>query len=233
MNQNYKFLVYFLFGAIHIYAVVNRNPEDLVFVVSKALLMPCLIVAVYAEYKNESSGLLKKLMLALIFSWIGDVVLLDALNIPSAFIFGLLSFLIAHLIYIRIFLKERSQIFKTFKWPLIIFSIALLAWAILIFSSLYPTLYEMTIPVIIYILVILAMAYAALSRKGVVGNLSFWLVMLGAISFMFSDMVLAMNKFAFRLPGAGMLIMTSYILAQFLIVKGILIESVKEKSANA
>ena len=47
-------------------------------------------------------------------------------------------------------------------------------------------------------------------------------VLLGALIFVSSDSILAINKFHSELPKSGFLIMITYIVAQFLITKGIL-----------
>ena len=58
-------------------------------------------------------------------------------------------------------------------------------------------------------------------RYGRTSNVSFGLVFLGSILFMFSDSVLAINKFFKPVPAAGFWIMSTYILAQFLIIHGL------------
>jgi uncharacterized membrane protein YhhN len=80
----------------------------------------------------------------------------------------------------------------------------------------------MLIPVLIYMLVILTMAITAFWRNASVGKWSYVLVFFGALFFMMSDSLLAINKFHTALPLANVSIMLTYALAQFLIVFGIL-----------
>jgi len=47
--------------------------------------------------------------------------------------------------------------------------------------------------------------------------------MVGAIFFMLSDTLLAMNKFVAPIENERVLIMSTYIIAQFLIAKGIIV----------
>ena len=54
-------------------------------------------------------------------------------------------------------------------------------------------------------------------------------VLMGAISFVVSDGILAINKFAQPLPMAGFLIMLTYGVGQFLIVTGYLKKLVKSE----
>ena len=78
----------------------------------------------------------------------------------------------------------------------------------------------MMIPVIIYTVVILAMLTGAINRLKKVIALSYWLVLSGAILFLISDSALAINKFGHPFPGSSVLIMTTYLLAQYLIITG-------------
>jgi uncharacterized membrane protein YhhN len=94
---------------------------------------------------------------------------------------------------------------------------------------LYPVLGDLKIPVMIYALVLTLMVLNALFRYGRTSMKSFLLVFLGAILFMASDSMLAINKFLQPFSGAGVWIMLTYCVAQFLIVEGALIHLKKEK----
>jgi uncharacterized membrane protein YhhN len=90
------------------------------------------------------------------------------------------------------------------------------------FYFLKDGLHDMLIPVMVYMFVILLMATTAFLRKGIVNNLSYTLVFVGAIFFMISDSLLALNKFHEPLPFSNISIMLTYSIAQYLIVLGIL-----------
>ena len=70
-------------------------------------------------------------------------------------------------------------------------------------------------------LVILSMATAAFLRQGRVSKLSYRLVFFGAIMFMVSDSILALNKFYQPLPYSNIWIMFTYAIAQYVIIIGI------------
>ena len=78
------------------------------------------------------------------------------------------------------------------------------------------------IPVLAYAMVLLAMALWAHKRRGATSARSFMLVSSGAILFVISDGVIAVNKFAFEVPGERILVMSTYIAAQYLIIRGLL-----------
>jgi uncharacterized membrane protein YhhN len=87
---------------------------------------------------------------------------------------------------------------------------------------LYSKLGDLQIPVIVYAAVITTMVLTALFRYGRTSNSSFWQVFIGAVLFMISDSILAINKFLDPITNAGLYIMITYVAAQFLIVHGIL-----------
>ena len=87
---------------------------------------------------------------------------------------------------------------------------------------LYPGLGGMLIPVMVYAIVLLTMGTWAHKRRGATANASFRYVSAGVILFVISDSLIAVNKFAFEVPGERLLVMSTYIAAQFLIVQGLL-----------
>ena len=134
------------------------------------------------------------------------------------FIAGLVSFLIAHVFYIIAYQKTgaASGVLKPFDIiKFVIYGTALI-WII------YPGLDGMLIPVLIYALMLLFMGIWAHKRRGATNVNSFMLVAAGAILFALSDGMIAVNKFAFEIPAERILIMTTYITAQYLIVQGLL-----------
>ncbi|MFM8914325.1 MAG: lysoplasmalogenase family protein, partial [Flammeovirgaceae bacterium] len=66
------------------------------------------------------------------------------------------------------------------------------------------------------------LSITALFRYGRTTSKSFTYVMMGALLFMTSDSLLAINKFLNPLPLSGISIMLTYCLAQYLIVEGII-----------
>jgi uncharacterized membrane protein YhhN len=87
-------------------------------------------------------------------------------------------------------------------------------------SCLYSDLAEMRLPVIMYAIVILTMLTGAINRKEKVKKESHYLVLAGAILFVISDSVIAINKFSHQFESSGIVIMSTYIVAQYLIIAG-------------
>lgn len=156
-------------------------------------------------------------LLALNFSLMGDVFLMFVWKSPHYFLFGLVSFFLAHVFYIVIFWKRRNLKIKTFGLITI-----LVLYAIGLLYLLKDGLGDLLIPVIFYIIIILGMALSAFLRQEKVCKTSFIFVFLGAILFIISDSILALNKFYMPLKLSSISIMLTYGLAQYFIVMGLL-----------
>ena len=82
---------------------------------------------------------------------------------------------------------------------------------------------DMKIPVLVYMVAILLMHIAALIRLSTVQGLASILIFIGSISFIFSDSCIAVNKWAEEFTNARLIIMTTYLMAQFYITLGVLL----------
>jgi uncharacterized membrane protein YhhN len=182
---------------------------------------PLLLIALLVFFTKQSQKLHKSVRIltsiALVCSLFGDVFLMFDDQNQLFFILGLVAFLIAHIFYVLVFLKHRN----TNKSPYL-FITALILYANTLFYFIKSNLGDLLIPVVVYMLVILSMATTAFMRHQKVNSLSFSLVLLGAFFFLISDSLLSLNLFYKPLPLANISIMTTYALAQYLIVIGIL-----------
>jgi uncharacterized membrane protein YhhN len=156
---------------------------------------------------------------ALFFSLLGDVFLIFSDAQPIFFLLGLCASLMAHLVYIflNLNLVNTEDRKLKFKWHDLLFGI----YGLFMFRFIRPDLGDIMIPALIYTVVICIMGITASKRWGRTDKTSFWFIMIGAFSFIISDSLLAINQFTNLFPLAGFFIMLTYILAQFMIVKGI------------
>ena len=182
---------------------------------------PLLVLALLVFFIKQSIKLHKNIRIltsiALICSLFGDVFLMFDDQNQLFFILGLVAFLIAHIFYVFVFLKHKNPQKKPF------FFIAILVlYAFTLFYFIKPNLDDLLIPVVVYMLVILSMATTAFMRHQKVNSLSFKFVLFGAFFFLISDSLLSLNLFYKPLPLANISIMTTYAIAQYLIVIGIL-----------
>ena len=220
--MNFIGYIYLLIGIVDIVIVFLGDGHLKYF--TRPLLMPLLI----AFYVRGSASLTRRdwlVILGLVFSWFGDLALMSAAGDKILFLLGLVSFLIAHILYINAYVRvhDRSapMILRQKPWILI----PLLVYLLCLISMIVPTLpMDMKIPVAIYSLVIGTMVAFALNRYKRVSDGSFALVFGGALLFMFSDSTIAVNTFLFHgnFPMAGVFIMSAYIGGQYLIAKGML-----------
>ena len=185
--------------------------------VAKPLILTSLILFFYLEGKHLSPKTRRNMLIALTLSLIGDVLLMFDEISTSFFLFGLISFLLAHVFYILVFLEKKNNLKKPIS-----FITVLIIYAFGLFYILYDGLENMLIPVVIYMLAILTMAVTAALRKGNVPNLSYNLVFIGVLLFLISDSILAVNKFYGDVAYEHILIMSTYAFAQFCIVMGII-----------
>jgi len=147
---------------------------------------------------------------ALTSSILGDI----SLTLPTSFQMesGLSFFFTAHLCYIILFsnhtnkhvIKRNTQL-KKFA------SSILIAVNISIFYVLYPFLGNMTAPVSIYIFIITVMTLSAIQFN--------FIAAFGAFLFLISDTLIAFNEFVFPKANPVFWVMSTYYLAQFLLVK--------------
>jgi len=210
------FVVFFILVFIET-IIANFEGLQTLHYISKPLIVGSLIVYFFKHNKHLNTHTKKFTSLALIMSLIGDILLLFVYKSEYFFIAGLLAFLTAHIMYCLVFLKHRNPTTKPYR-----FIIILLAYALGLFSVLKSGLGDLLVPVIVYMCVILLMAVSAFLRRGKVNALSFNLVFIGALVFMLSDSLLAVNKFYEPLVLADFSIMFTYALAQLLIVFGLL-----------
>ncbi len=215
------FLVLFLLAGIgELTSSLADLPEVHQF--SKPFLLLTLIG--YYVYGRRGEALSISFLLALFFSWAGDVLLMFQEEAAGFFIYGLVAFLIAHVFYIFAYRQHRTaddtNALQGLQRVRFAFPVVLAGSGLVVI--LYPHLADLRLPVLVYALVLTLMVLSALVRYGRTQPGSFVMVFGGSLLFMISDSLLAINKFIEPLAQAGFLIMLTYTGAQMLIVMGIL-----------
>jgi uncharacterized membrane protein YhhN len=216
MKNSIITVIYFVIGLISI-ILLNQSVFRTGFVV-KALLIPVLMILFLVNI-NPRKSLMHLLMSAgLVFSWAGDVVLEFSKSNGNIFIIGLICFLLAHMMYFTVFVitPGRNSVMSNRKYLLI----PVVIYGILLLWYLYAGLGEMKIPVILYATVILTMLAGAINRIEKVNTESYYRVLAGAILFVLSDSAIAISKFRYQFGSSEFVIMSTYIVAQYLIVSG-------------
>ena len=197
-------LLVILTSSVHIWAEY-RGPRWHVYIFKPLTMVFIWLIAILGQ---ATLPFYKYMIIAgLVFSMAGDVFLM----LPSdRFVAGLVAFLVAHLFYIVAFMSDISTLIW---WPLI----PIVTYGIVIYIILAPYLGKLKPPVIIYIVVILVMAWLAWERWSQTSQSGAFLAYVGAILFVISDTILAINRFRGAFKPARFLNLITYFAAQCLI----------------
>ncbi|MBS9766810.1 MAG: lysoplasmalogenase [Flavobacteriaceae bacterium] len=210
--------LFFMVLTADTYAIITER-HDL-----RMLFKPLLMIVLSIWYRVSVSKPNYWFITALFFSFWGDVFLL----FKEYFVFGLASFLVMHLLYIGIisrFVKRKST--KEFiKW-LVPFLLYFSGVLYLIFDKLN----ELLLPVIIYGTVISAFGMISLVNYLQEKSKSNLWLFIGAILFIISDSLIAINRFYFPHIAFESLIITLYGISQYLICRKMIYTSCVLKSS--
>jgi uncharacterized membrane protein YhhN len=191
-------------ASMHILAEY-RGPRLRVYIFKPLTMVIILLIA----FLGQGASPFYKYMIitGLVFSLAGDVFLM----LPrDRFVAGLVAFLIAHLFYIAAFAPEINGLVW---WPLV----PLVIYAIVIYRILSPFLGRLQLPVLFYIVVILVMAWLAFERWSHVDQTGALMAFIGALLFVVSDTILAIDRFRGTFKSAPALKLATYFAAQWLL----------------
>ena len=219
-NQNKKALVisllFLVISVFEIYGTI-QNSKLLEFIF-KPLITVSLALLYIVSVKKPSFLFIS----ALFFSFWGDVLLLFP---EKYFVLGLVSFLLTHLIFIKIIRGFISNVDSRLFLKSAIFFVAYFGGIIYL---IFENLNELLIPVLVYGLVISTFGtFATVNYIKNKATENLWLLV-GALIFILSDSIIAINKFYMENASLGSLIMITYIVAQYLICKAMIAKSIQE-----
>jgi uncharacterized membrane protein YhhN len=179
---------------------------------TKPLIMISIMIFYFFQTQNQRNFQDKWMLIAFFFSMLGDTFLM--FQGEKYFMFGLGSFLITHLLYIFVFSRNKLKTNLLARVSFLMFS------GIMLFVLQHNIIDSLIIPIIIYMITITFMAISASERN--TNSQSYRMVLIGAILFVISDSLIAIDKFVVPIPFPTFLIMGTYILAQYLIAIGFL-----------
>jgi len=219
----YIFLILFLIDStIHLACAIKENRN--ILLLTKPLLMP--LLALYFTFGALSLNIFNWLIVAaLIGGFLGDTFLMFP-NKEKLFLIGMASFLIGHVFYIIFFLSTigTSYIINSLAIPFLIIPVLVIIYLLL--PKIKDGLGEMKIPVYVYMITITTMHVFAILRaiNYPLYCPCFLFVYLGSLLFIFSDALIAYDKFNdSKILYIRFYIMITYISAQYLIIQGILL----------
>lgn len=217
--RNQFTLFYALLAIFEIVAEIYRFLPGIY--IAKPLLMISLGIFAFTQFKGKIRSNQSLYLAGAFFACLGDVFLM--LKGANLFLPGLGSFLIMQWFYIVLFAKDVSKPILSLQSisrfiPYLLFAAGLL-WL------LFPAVSHdaiLTSAISIYALSIATMGWMSSLRYKNVNASSFIYVLLGAILFITSDALIAIGKFLTPIAHSALLIMSTYALAQFLIMMGLL-----------
>ena len=190
-------LLSLVLACIAIYLDFNGYGLYLIF---KPLTTIFIVSLVFFTPKLEHTKFKLLMMIAFGFCLFGDILLLN----PSYFVFGLVAFLLAHILFIVAFIEHKG--FRC-HWTSFVL---LFVIGGAIFFWLKPDLGDFMIPVLVYVLVITSMAWQGIGLYLREKGKAYLWIALAVLLFMLSDSLLAINKFKAPFPYASMLILGTY-----------------------
>lgn len=178
-----------------------------------AVTKPLIVSGLIGFYISAEPRQNHVFLLGLIFALLGDIFLM--FDGSLFFTIGLAAFLLMQWCYVYMFSLhfQKPDPATTLK------IILLTGMSGVLLYILWPGLGDMIWPVMLYIFSILTMVSLSITRKKSMKG--YQNVVLGALFFMVSDTLLAIDKFTVPVPVASYLIMASYMAAQYFIVTGV------------
>lgn len=205
-------LVVIASGLLHILAEYRGRPWH-VYLLKPLTTWAIIIVAVLANPDIAQSGrpsfYQSMIIGGLIFSLAGDVFLMLPEN---RFIPGLFSFLLAHLFYIAAF-TNLSGLQGSNAW----FILPFIVLGLLTLSVIWQGIAALRIYVIAYMAVITLMGWQAFELWNRTRTTASLLAAVGALLFVISDSILAIDRFRWKFTLASACILSTYYLGQLLI----------------
>lgn len=180
----------------------------------KFLFKPLITIALMLMYVNLVKAKNNTYIAALFFSLVGDTMLLYSSEFT--FIIGLISFLLTHILIIVILFKEFKLTEVKHKLMAIV-PLFILFYALIDF--LKDDLNSLFYPVVVYGLTISFFGIIALANYLQNKSKANRTLLFGAVLFIISDSLLAVDKFSVKTTFLPLLVIVTYMAAQYLICK--------------
>lgn len=207
---------FFIVTSVHLYASIRSDK------VLRARTKPFILLSLLAYYCFSAEPVLVTVVLALIFSWLGDVLLIPHGN--KWFTAGGISFMISHFFFMLTY-AGMTDFTKISRVPMIVLPVCFIISSAIIFKYLRPHLPKALFwPMLLYLIINGGMNcfawFRSLSSPGVAAAIT----AVGALLFYISDTSLFFVRFNkdSRLK-THFLVMLTYSLGEFLIVLGLIL----------
>lgn len=214
-------LAFIIMGSVEVAAELFELPT--IIYMSKPWMMIILILLLLKSVDLKAEKSHRFMLLALVFCFFGDVLLMIQPSNDGLFIAGLFTFLVGHLMYTYAFYLDTKTPFGS-KWESahLLIPTLLVVHSLLIASLMIGNMNGlMMIAVLVYVLFITIMGITAASRIRDGYTFDRIMLLMGVLFFVFSDTLIGVTKFIDPdVPYARPAIMTQYLLGQLLIILG-------------
>ena len=210
----------YLFLAMLICVIEVFNFTTLRIMIKPLLSITLILIVVYT--KNICLRRQVWLLIALSFSCVGDTLLLY----PALFLYSLITFFLAHVFYITSFLDsiDYTKLLTNIKFYITTVLIVFVVTMYYLYLKHYVG--ALQIPVLAYMIIIGIMLLFSILRIN--NHTSYLYTVIGAFSFVISDLVLSYDKFVMHFHYSSLVNMVFYMLAQYLLVIGSIVKNRQE-----
>lgn len=221
MNQNHILWLYaYMIAGITDLSLIAQNLSGYRYLTKLLVILSLMIYFLKGSRLIKGSLLRKSVSVALIFSLIGDMLLMS----HQLFLYGLGAFLLAFICYIFAFkLSQRlpANFSGFYIIRLFLYNLPVYFLVAFLYFLIHHQLGAMKTPIIIYLCAMAILVTTARERYRNTNDSSFWQVMIGACLFFTSHGIYLIHLFFLPLADADILMMGTYLLAQLLIVMGL------------
>lgn len=176
-------------------------------------LTTLLILAMACRLAGGAGSYARWIGIGLVLSTAGDIFLMLPFD---GFVFGLGSFLLAHLAYLWA-LRQRGGWWRV-RWPVVVYAVV----ASCVLARLWPGLPgELKLPVVVYVIALAGMAAQAASVWREHPDTKTRVAAIGGAFFVASDALLALDRFSAPIPLASTFVLATYWIAQWCIARSV------------
>jgi uncharacterized membrane protein YhhN len=185
------------------------SQRPIVFYVTKPLTTALILIPVLGLLPDSDGAYVPLIAGGLVFALLGDILLM----LPEErFVLGIASFAVTHVLYLVAFIAVAGlALANPSTIPLVLF-------AVLMTRFLWPGLRKsLRIPVLAYVVLITIMTAQAIGAALGSETIGLALAAAGAVFFLASDSMLAVDRFRIPFAAARALVLSTYWLGQWLI----------------
>ncbi len=219
-TMNIKKYLFWLAALAQIIAILFNI--ELLDRLSKAVLMFSLLVYFWDQTEGQKDAKwVRYTTLAIVFTWIGDIMFILYLKNFLFFFIGLSAYFAGHIFFLFSFRKATYK--EKLNFHLSLVPLVALVYASVLAYLIVPYLDGVIqVPLTLYAVSTLCLIAFAWYRKSQTDSNSFTLVFLGVVLILVSDSVLVINRFSQTIPYAQYITTLCFILAHWMIVNGII-----------